>query len=214
VRANGSHGPFDTVETLRLRLHRRCAEGSGHHSWPGPNARSVRCQPYDEESEVQQRDRCYVDNRANALGPPAPPGVARSRLQLALVVAEWAVAWRPEGATDDDTVPRELFRDDEIETVESLEAHELLWAAHYLLVALANHVTREGRMESARRIRRFSNYMGWQACRSHVVVVRNPTRASRRRAGGRRRSYGARRVRARAPTRPSDEPHQRLAGCV
>lgn len=70
--------------------------------------------------------------------------VRRSRGELAVVVAEWGLAW---GEPEDEEVPASLFRPDEYDVVESLEAGELMAAAACLLDCLADHELRSGRKD-------------------------------------------------------------------
>ena len=124
----------------------------------------------------------------------------RTRWELALVVVEWVLAWRPDGA-DEDGPPVDLFRDDELDVAASLEADELFAAAECLLAALANHTTSR---RTSQRILWFGGYLGSQRRRAYVcppMVRRVQARASRsrRHVGGSRRARSAARSEPREP---------------
>jgi hypothetical protein len=91
----------------------------------------------------------------------------RSRAELALVVAEWGLAWRDE---DDYSceVPTSLFRSDEVATVESLEAGELLAAGGCLVDCVADHIAQTKRRK-ARGLRRFADSLYSRAERWYAL---------------------------------------------
>src|SRR5437667_9183216 len=94
-------------------------------------------------------------------GPPAKPKTPRSRAELAILVAEWMLAWRPQGLLADGP-PRDLFHEDELPVVESFEPWVVTLATCWLLDSLADHVdvrSEPGDASMARKVREFSGYV-------------------------------------------------------
>jgi hypothetical protein len=125
----------------------------------------------------------------------------RSRGELAVALAEWAIAWRPEHDLSDE-VPAWLFRPDEFETVESLTAGELMLAAGCLGDALAVYLARD-RSGNARSVRAFADSMHARAERWYDVHVQRCRPRPRPRSARCRPRRRAARREARAP--PDDD---------
>ena len=161
--------------------------------------------------------------RCPLLGRVAELIAPRSRIELALVVAEWSLIWCDDSSTNaDGRPPRDLFRDDEVAVVESLTMRELYFAGASFLGALADlarensehptlaHVSGRGE-QMVRNYRMFvrpGRLAGTRADDFRTRTCRRVPRAPR----ARRRV--TRRARARSPGReppPPDTDPSRIA---
>lgn len=125
----------------------------------------------------------------------------RDRAELASIVVKWITGWGPDGwDAAIENVPRDLFREDEIEVASSLTSWELAIAAGVVFAEAADYIERrEGPTAKADDLRRTSAFFTRgmasflyrrSSIRPHGRPVRRAPRSRRGRSTQRARSPG------------------------